>query len=171
MAYLDSMARNTKWAVAWTKARCEKSLVEFLENKRVTNFLPLLRTRRSYGSRVRSSLIPLFPGYVFFDSECLSKAEVFDSRKVADILMPSDFSELDSELRQLSTALQVDNSLRETRFGQVGRKVSVSRGPMKGLIGQLVRMGSISRLVVSISFLGKAAELEIDEAFVEPVLE
>lgn len=157
------------WAVAWTKARCEKALVEFFGGQAVPCFLPLVRNRRVYGGRVRFSELPLFPGYVFFDLEVIPRPRVFESRKVAQILVPRDQDELVGDLTNLALALSHDTSLRETRFGMVGRKVQVARGPMKGLMGSLVRLENRCRLIVRVSFIGKAAELEIDEAFVDPV--
>ena len=158
------------WAVAWTKARCEKALVEFLEAQSVPTFLPLLSKRRMYGRQVRYSQIPLFSGYVFFDYEAIPRLRVFESRKVAQILVPDDPSQLRLDLENLALALQKDDSLREARFGGPGTPVYVARGPLIGVHGELVRFESRSTLVIRVNFIGKAAELEIDEAFVEPIL-
>jgi hypothetical protein len=59
--------------------------------------------------------------------------------------------------------------MRETLFGVAGTPVHVQRGPLKGVFGELVRYSAGSRLIVRVSFIGKAVELEIDEAFVEKV--
>ena len=158
------------WGVAHTKSRCEKALAEYLVKRDVPHFLPLVTKRRVYGRRKRTSHMPLFPGYVFFDRLVLPRTEIFESRRVAEILVPSDDLELCHELRQLATALQADESLRETRFGQVGRKVLVARGPLKGLQGEIARVNGGTALILRVSFLGRAVELGIDEAFVEPIL-
>ena len=59
-------------------------------------------------------------------------------------------------------------SLRESRFHGAGRRVQVNRGPLKGLRGEFVRSGTESLLILRVDFLGKAAELAIDEACVDP---
>jgi hypothetical protein len=158
------------WAVAWTKPRCEKVLHEYFVARRVPVFLPLVSKRRVYGHHIRYSLIPLFPGYVFFDQEVISRPQVFESRKVAQIITCADPAELRRDLANLAMALRADSSLRETRFGQTGRKVYVARGPMKGLFGELVKYEAQNRLIVRVNYISKAAELTIDEAFVEPIL-
>ncbi len=157
------------WAVARTKSRCEKVFADYLLSVNVPCYLPLLSKRRVYGSAVRFSHLPLFSGYVFFDSSAADTSTIFDSRKIAQILTPPDARQLAHELQQIALALQNDQGLRESRFGEPGRPVVVARGPLKGLEGELVRIGGISRLVIRVSFLGKAAELEIDDAFIEPV--
>ena len=165
---IDVLPRNTNWAAAWTKSRAEKALVEYLKTRSVSTFLPLVSRRHVYSSAVRQYDVPLFPGYVFFDQSNISRSEVFESRKVAQILNTPEPLALANELEQIAMALRHDPSLREARFGQMGIPVVLARGPMKGLRGDLVRMGNASRLIVRVTFLGKAAELDIDEAFVEP---
>ena len=158
------------WAVAWTKVRCEKVLSDYLTAREVPHFLPLLSHRRVYGKRIRHSHLPLFSGYVFFDSDSISNSDIYDSRKVAQVLVPDEQQTLKSELSNLALALQHDDTLRETRFGAPGRPVYVARGPLKGVYGEFVRYGTNSRLIVKVGFISKAAELAIDEAFIEPVL-
>jgi len=165
-----SLPEARAWAVAWTKPRCEKVLHEYFIARQVASFLPLVTRRRVYGSHVRYSRLPLFPGYVFFDQERIARTAVFESRKVAQIITASDPEELRRDLANLALALRADDTLRETRFGRVGKKVYVARGPMKGLFGELVKYGDQDRLIVRVNYISKAAELEIDEAFVEPVL-
>src|SRR5450631_726866 len=74
------------WGVAWTKSKCEKALAEYLTSRSVGHFLPLVSKRHNYGSRVRRTWLPLFPGYVFFDTAAISRPDVFASRRVADVL-------------------------------------------------------------------------------------
>lgn len=158
------------WAAAWTKARCEKALCAYLEKLGVPHFLPLVRKRRVYGGQARFSNLPLFSGYVFFDPSVVERTKIFASKKVAQILVPPDPDMLRRDLENLTRALGEDETLRETRFGQVGRPVYVKSGPFRGLYGKLVRYESDSKLIVQVSFIGKAAELRIDEAFLEPAL-
>ena len=157
------------WAVAWTKARAEKALAEYFACRQIPCFLPLVQIRRVYGKHIRHSQLPLFPSYVFFDERAVSRTCVFDSRKVAQILTPPDPLLLQDELANLALALRADKSLRETRFGATGRPVYVARGPLKGLYGEFVRFGPQCRLIIRVGFICRAAELAIDEAFVEPL--
>ena len=155
-----------RWAAAWTHSRAEKALREYLQLRQVPVFLPLVLNRRVYGRLVRQSELPLFPGYLFYDAEAISRSEVFASRQVADVLAPDDPQQLRAELESLALALGSDASLRACRLGGVGTPVEVVRGPLKGVRGELVRFQAEHRLVLHVSFLGKSAELAIDEAFV-----
>ena len=160
-----------KWAVVWTKPRCERCVEEYFNRLNVPCFLPLVSKRQIYKSGIKCWDSPLFSSYVFYDQDRIERHKVFESRKAVDILLPPDPGALGRELAQIALALGRDSSLREARFGQKGRRVNVIRGPMKGLRGELVRIGSDCRLVLRVDFLGKAAELLIDESCVEPELD
>src|ERR1043165_516374 len=128
-----------RWAVAWTKPRCEHCVEEYFKRLHVSCFLPLISRRQIYKSGVKHWTSPLFSGYIFYDQDQLERHRIFESRKVVDILIPPDPGALGRELFQIALALEHDSALREARFGQKGRPVSVTRGPMKGLQGGLVR--------------------------------
>jgi hypothetical protein len=155
------------WGVAWTKSKCEKALAEYLAERSIPHFLPLISKRRVYGRHVRQSSLPLFPGYVFFDTVAIDRCSIFASKRVADVLEPADEPQLRADLLNLAIALKSDCALRETRFGEPGRIVTIKTGTMKGLSGELMRMGPRNCIVIRCHFLGKAAELEIDEAFID----
>jgi transcription antitermination factor NusG len=167
---LEALSGVSAWAVAWTKPRCERCLEEYFNRIHVPCFLPLVSKRQLYKSGAKIWSSPLFSGYVFFDHGNIERHRVFESRKVVEILTPPDPLALGVELAQIALALEHDSSLREARFGKRGRIVNVVRGPMKGLRGELIRMGANSHLILRVNFLGRAAELVIDEACVEPEL-
>lgn len=166
-----SLPHVRNWTVAWTKPRCERGLQEYFFRNQIASFLPLVSKRQVYKSGVKNWDAPLFASYVFYDGDGIERHKVFESRKVVDILVPPDPKLLGLELAQLAIALEHDSGLREIRFGLKGRRVRVIRGPMKGLRGELVRIGPSCHLVLRVDFLGKAAELDIDESCVEPELD
>lgn len=153
------------WVAGLTKSRAEKAFADYLTKREIPVFLPLIPRRRVYGKTVHQSQIPLFSGYVFFDGEAAQRSVYYESRKLAQILVPDNPAKLRSELDNLSRSIQT--GMRETLFGVAGSPVQVMRGPLKGVFGELVRYSAGSRLIVRVSFIGKAVELEIDEAFVE----
>ena len=155
------------WGVAWTKPRCERKLQDYFATRGVPCFLPTVARRQVYKSGAKTWSTPLFPGYVFYDCGAIERLDIFASRKVVELIVPPDSQALGFELRQIALALEKDSALREVRFGQSGQPVVVVRGPLKGLRGELLRTGSNCHLILKVHFLGKAAELAIDESCVE----
>jgi hypothetical protein len=119
---------------------------------------------------VRHFSSPLFPGYVFLDLGALRPSDIYDSRKVAQILEAPEPEQLRSELANLALALHADQNLHVSRYGKAGRPVVVTRGQLKGLHGETVRVKGADRLLIRVSFISQAAWLDIDESLVEPKL-
>jgi hypothetical protein len=164
----ERVRRVRRWAVVWTKPRCERCMCEFFQRENVPCFLPLASRRKNFRSGVKVWTAPLFSSYVFFDQEAIERHRVFDSRKAVEVLTPDDSAALGADLLRIATALERDPSLRESRFTGAGLRVQVNRGPLKGLRGEFVRIGAESLLILRVDFLGKAAELAIDEGCVDP---
>jgi transcription antitermination factor NusG len=49
-----------------------------------------------------------------------------------------------------------------------GDMVRVVHGPLKGVVGRLMRKGAHARLVLSVDLIGQAVSVEIDAADVKP---
>jgi transcription antitermination factor NusG len=166
---MDALPPVADWAVAHVKARTEKVLVEFFDKRHVKSYLPMVRHRRVYGARVRESLLPLFPGYVFFDKAGISYHHVFDSRKVAQVLYTDNPAKLKHDLENIALALAAGQDITEIAPPKPGQRAVVVAGPLKGLEGEVLRQSGKTTLIVRIEFLAKAAELAIDEAYLHPL--
>ena len=70
---------------------------------------------------------------------------------------------IDSIRRLVESDLQFDPCplIRE------GMMVEVTHGPLKGVVGRLVRKGSHARLVLSVDLIGQAVSVEVDAADVK----
>jgi transcription antitermination factor NusG len=51
---------------------------------------------------------------------------------------------------------------------QEGMMVEVTHGPLKGVVGRLLRKGTHARLVLSVELIGQAVSVEVDAADVRP---
>ena len=49
-----------------------------------------------------------------------------------------------------------------------GMMVEVMHGPLKGVVGRLVRKSEKARLVLSVDLIGQAVSVEVDAADVRP---
>ncbi len=53
------------WYVAYTKARCEQKVANFLSKKHYRNYCPLQKVENYWSDWKRTTLEPLFPSFVF----------------------------------------------------------------------------------------------------------
>ncbi len=154
------------WAVIHTHSRCEKVVAEFLKEKDVRYFLPLINKRRRYGRHIRDSLLPVFSGYLFYDCDGISRADLFRTHKVARIINTKDQEQLKRELKNIDLAIESGNVFERADFEQIGRVVRVIDGPLKGIEGEFIRRKNKTKLVIKIHILGMAVEADIDERYV-----
>ena len=157
------------WAAAQSNARSEKVVARELERQEATVFLPLHKTRRMYGNRIRESWLPLFPGYVFFDHESIDRRQVFDTHRVCNILVPDEPEGLRADLENIAKALHVEPELKRCDTLPPGTPVKVIEGPFQGYEGTMVRTKNRTTLIILVHFIGFGAEMTIDAAFVEPL--
>lgn len=157
----------SNWAVVRTGARWEKRVKQFFDDADTISYLPLVERRRVYGKRIRRAQLPLFSGYVFFDHDGISKDRIYTCKRIAQVLIPDDPTELRMDLENIALALHAERHFRPASIHTPGTPVEVKHGPMKGIVGEMVRNGPENLLVIRVRFLGATAELEIDEALVE----
>jgi transcription antitermination factor NusG len=162
----------TEWAAVRTAARWEKKVVESLSAAGISVFLPTLTRSVKYKTRTNVLEIPLFAGYVFFDH---SKAGQLPRRPdqakyIAQIIRTEDPQTLRAELTSIAEFLRNNQLVQERVFGAVGEVVRIKSGSFKDYHGTVVRqLPNKNRLVLSISYLGLALEVIVDDRAVQRI--
>lgn len=156
-----------QWWVAHTKSRNEKSLARQLVSGEVPYFLPMhWKVSKSRGRTVRS-LLPLFPGYLFFCGGDDQRTEVLKTNRAANIIPVEDQTLLVQELLPIETMLKLGKTVLPHDYLQVGQKCRVTAGPLAGTVGMVVQTPNETRLVLQVDMLGQAASVEIASDMVE----
>ncbi len=157
------------WWVAHTKSRNEKALAWQMHNKSVSYFLPMhWKVSRKRGRTFRS-LLPLFPGYVFFCGDENDRLEVLKTNRVANIIVVNDQQELVSDLRPIERLIRQGADLRPHKYIKTGQKCRVIAGALMGSEGIVSRSSGRTRLVLQVDMLGQATSVEIENDFVEVI--
>ncbi len=157
------------WYAIWTRSRHEQVVREQLDKKGYETFLPTITRWSRWKDRKKKVDWPLFPGYCFarFDErerlpilKCAGVVSIvsFDHEAVA---IPD--VEIDAVRRVVESELQFDPCplIRE------GMMVEVVHGPLKGVVGRLIRKGSHARLMLAVDLIGQAVSVEVDAADVK----
>lgn len=167
---------ETEPAVPWyalqVRPRYEKQVSQVLENKGVTQYLPLYSARRQWSDRQAQVHLPLFPGYLFCRLDW--------SRRVLPVLTTPGVLRVlgigqtpvpvrESEIEAIRTALSSGLNVRPWPMPRLGDTVCIERGPLEGLEGILVAMKNRSRLILSVTLLQRAVAVEIDAEWARPV--
>ena len=74
----------------------------------------------------------------------------------------------DSEMESIRTLVESNFQYDPCPLIREGMMVEVTHGPLRGVLGRLVRKGSHARLVLSVDLIGQAVSVEVDAADVRP---
>ena len=144
---------------------------EQLERKGLEAFLPTITRWSRWKDRKKQIDWPLFPGYCFARFDKGERLPVLKCTGVVNIvsfdgeIVPIPEHEIESIRRLVESDLQFDPCplIRE------GMMVEVAHGPLRGVVGRLMRKdASRSRLVLSVDLIGQAVSVDVDAADVKP---
>ena len=74
----------------------------------------------------------------------------------------------DSEMESIRTLVESSFQYDPCPLIREGMMVEVTHGPLRGVIGRLVRKGSHARRALSVNLIGQAVSGELDAADVKP---
>ena len=157
------------WWLLHTKPRQEKALLGDLKRREVAAYLPLVKQRRSYGSRLVVVEIPLFPGYMFLCGTGEDRHIALTTNRVVRVIDVADQRRLIAELHQVDQLVERSESVDVYPGLKVGRRCSVTGGSLRGLSGVVLRRRGVSRMYIGVEILGQSAVVEIDCALLEPI--
>jgi transcription antitermination factor NusG len=158
-----------EWFALWTRSRHEKLVRDQLQQKHVEVFLPTITKWSRWKDRKKQVEWPLFPGYCFARFDAVDRWPILKCEGVVTIVgtegYPSPIPpvEIDSIRQLIDSELAFD----PCPLIKEGMMVEVKAGPLKGVVGRLVRKGSHARLVLSVDLIGQAVSVEVDAADVK----
>ncbi len=156
-----------QWWVAHTKSRNEKALAWQLVKREVPFFLPMHWKVSKNRGRTLRSLLPLFPGYLFFNGGENERLEVLKTNRTANILQVENQANLTKELLPIETLLKLGKSVMPHEYIKIGQRCRVTAGPLMGTEGIVVKTPKETRLVLQVDMLGQAASVEISFDMIE----
>ena len=158
-----------EWFAIWTRSRHEKLVRDQLQQRSVEVFLPTITKWSRWKDRKKQIEWPLFPGYCFARFDASDRLPILKCDGVVTIVgtegLPSPIPpvEIDSIRQLIESELAFD----PCPLIKEGMMVEVKAGPLKGVVGRLVRKGSHARLVLSVDLIGQAVSVEVDAADVK----
>ena len=170
---LPELAREydeAHWYAAHTRANHEKRLAEQFAERSVEHFLPLYESERRWKDRRVTLQLPLFPGYILVRLPLRERMRVLQVPGVARLVgfNGSPVPLPDAEIEALREKLNRQVRAEPHPYLQAGRRVRVTKGPLEGFEGILVRRKHKFRIVVSIDLIMRSIAAEVDTADVEP---
>lgn len=166
------------WWVAHTKARNEKAFAWDLVRRGVGHFLPMIEKITFSGGRRRQNLVPVFGGYVFFCGSDEDRYHAMCTGRLCQTIPANNRPEFVGELAQIEAALDAAADLTLYPHLAIGRRVRVTDGPMRNVIGTVVERRDATAgatgpaiIVLNVSLLGHGAAISVAPSLLAPVKE
>jgi transcriptional antiterminator NusG len=165
------MTDAARWFAVWTRSRHEQVVREQLEQKHIDAFLPTITRWSRWKDRKKKIDWPLFPGYCFARFNPDDALPVLKCNGVVNIVgfegRPAPIPDI--ELESIRVLVGSDLQYDPCPLIREGMMVEVAHGPLRGVVGRLMRKdASRSRLVLSVDLIGQAVSVDVDAADVKP---
>jgi transcription termination/antitermination protein NusG len=157
------------WYAVWTRSRHEQVVREQLERKGLEAFLPTITRWSRWKDRKKQVDWPLFPGYCFVRFNGAERLPILKCTGVVNIIsFDGDIAPIpEVEIESIRQLVESDLQFDPCPLIREGMMVEVTHGPLKGVVGRLVRKGAHARLVLSVDLIGQAVSVEVDASDVK----
>jgi transcription antitermination factor NusG len=168
-----STPTRANWFAVQTRYRYEQRIANDLSSKGLENFLPTLREVHEWKDRRKPIEVPAFSGYLFVRCEATlqNRVRVLETTGVVRLLGSQSQPEpvAESEIQSLRLSLTSGATCTRHPYLAIGTPLRITRGPLTGLEGRLVRTANELRLVISVASVGQAIAVEVSREDVDAI--
>ncbi len=157
--------------MVYTKSHCEQKVFQGLTDKSITAFFPTIETLSRRKDRKKKIILPLFPGYVFFQIPWDLKLywDVLKTDGVVRALTVGGNPAPVPEEEIVSVKIMINSLLPFSPhpFIREGDRVVIEGGSLTGAQGIFIsREGKLGKFVVGVELLNRAVAVEIEPEFI-----
>ncbi len=155
------------WYALYTKSRAEKKVLEQLTRMGIKAYLPMKKILRQWSDRKKWVEMPVISSYIFINIPKQDYRRVFDvngvvayvSYKGKACTIPD--SDIEAMRRTIENQLDFDV---ETDKLEKGQTITVTSGPLKGIIGEVLEVQGAKKLYLQISNIGYTLVVDLADA-------
>ena len=162
---MDSRKFDDRWFALQVKTRFEAICARVLRSKGYEKFVPVCKfvSRRS-DTRSLTQPKALFPGYVFCRFNHDAKGLIVTTPGVIRIVgygkMPCPISE--DEIENIRLVIRSEYAAVSWPYVTAGQRLRITKGPLRGVTGTLIRVKNDDRLIISVDLLQRSAAVDVD---------
>jgi len=148
------------WYALYTAPRAEKKVSERFAEAGVEHYLPLQTVKRKWSDRIKEVIVPVVHGYIFvhiLDTEFRNVLQTYGA-----ISFVREFSKPviipDNQIERLRFMCDFSQEPVEFVLEDLtkGETITISKGPLKGLMGELVQVKGKHKVIIRLAQFGCA---------------
>jgi len=165
-------SQESHWYAVYTAPRAEKKVSERFSEENIEHYLPLQTVKRRWSDRIKDVIVPVINGYIFVYIPTTDFKKIVNTYGAiafvreggAPVAIP------DNQMERLK--FMVNYSEEPVEFSpeqfEPGETVNICRGPLQGLMGELVHVKGKHKVVIRLESFG-CALTEVPLSFLEKV--
>lgn len=161
------------WYAVHTRSRHERVVVQRLEEKGLTTFLPVVSEVRRWSDRKKTIELPLFSCYVFvkFVPSSQNRLQVLTIDSVLNFVGIRGQGTVipEEQINAVRTLVEQELPWQTYPFLKIGQRVRIRSGALSGVEGILVSRNGDRTLVISVDAIERSLAVRIEGYDVEPV--
>jgi len=159
------------WYVLYTRPRFEKKVDSILKQKGVHSFLPLCNVVRHWSNGKKLIQEPLFHSYVFVH---VNLKEQDDALKTYGVTRYVTFNDKpacipEEQIASIFQILKFGYVPERFAYLEIGDKIEIVSGPLRGLTGFYVEERGSGKLVISLDFIRQSFSVIVDRRQIRPI--
>ncbi len=163
----DAKASDSpEWYAVYTRSRFEKKMLTDLTDRSIEVFLPMREVLSRWKDRKKRIWMPLFPGYIFVNQVNTPENRYRILNLPGAVRFVGHEGHADpipeNQIEAVRRFLEVSISVDPYPYMQIGRRVEIVAGPLKGIQGILVQKKGRFRFVLKVDLIRQAVSIEID---------
>lgn len=162
---------KAQWYALQVWSRKENYVSAHLQGLGYECFLPTYRSRRKWSDRTKELEQPLFPGYLFCRFDVSNRRPLVMAPGVIQVVGngKTPIPVAGPEMERIQMAVASEAPREPWPYVEVGERVRVAYGSLRGLEGILINIKGSHRVVLSISLLQRSVAVEVDQAWITAV--
>lgn len=158
-----------RWWALYTKSRQEKALARDLRAQGIPFYLPQTYRTTVYRGRRRTSVVALFPGYLFLFGDNDDRYRSLKTNRVVQSLTVSNQDDVFRSLLAVDLIIRSGEPFTVESRLMAGDLVRVRSGPFEGVEGTVVSRFRRSRIIVAVRLIQQGVSLEVDDFQLERI--
>ena len=161
---------SKKWLAVYTRPRHEKVVEKEFQKKGFEVYLPMLKARRKWSDRKKWVEFPLFRSYVFVRTKLKNVLFVVQNSGVVKVVKFGGEIAIvqNKSIQAIKLIIEGGYNPEPLDYFVKGDPVKVSDGPLKGIVGEVIRFDKKDRLLVRVDTIQHSISIQIDRGFLIP---
>jgi len=151
---------NQNWYAVYTAPRAEKKVSERFTNLGIKHYLPLKKVKHQWSDRVKEVVSPVINGYIFVNITTCEFQNVTNTYGAIAFIReggnPIQIPEYQINYIQKMVEMAEDTIEFSNEKYDSGKNISIIKGPLKGMTGELVNLNGKHKVMIRITGLGSA---------------